>query len=140
VKEMGGAAVGAVGYALGIERIILALGEKAPSLKPQVVFFASLGKEARMKAIDLAEELKKRHNTPYHLKVKALLGGTGGASLKSQMRSADRNGSKAVVIIGENELNKGSATVRNMETKEQEEAPFDKLVEAVEKILKFEGR
>ena len=137
VKDMGGPEIGAIGYALGIERLILALGDKAPRLKPVVVFFAALGKDARIKSIELAEELKKKYNTPYRFKLLALLGGVGGASLKSQMRSADRNSAKAVVIIGEDELNKKIAVVRDMETNEQAEVKLGEVIKAIEKILKF---
>ncbi len=138
VKDMGGPQVGAIGYALGIERLILALGDNAPRLKPLAVFFAALGKDARIKSIELAEKLKNKYNTSYRIKLITLFGGIGGASLKSQMRNANRNGAKVTVIIGDDELKKQLAVVRNMETNKQTEVPLDDTIKAIEKILKFE--
>lgn len=131
VKEMGGPDAGAVGYAIGLERIILALGEKSESLKPNVIFFASLGKDAKEKAMLLAESLRRECNIPGSVKVITLLGGLGDASLKSQMRSADRNSAKMVVIIGDDELKRQEATLRDMGTKEQKNVGFAKLAEVI---------
>jgi len=138
VKDMGGPDVGAIGYAIGIERVILALGEKKDILKPKVVCFASLGEEAKIKSIKLASELRKRYNTPYKLEIIALVG-IGEASLKSQMRNADKNGAKVVVIIGEDEIKNNEAIIRNMDTKEQFTVKVDDLLENIEKIAGLKG-
>ena len=60
----------------------------------------------------------------------------GAKSLKSQMKRADRLGAANVLIVGENELKEGAAILRNMETKEQESIPIDKLVENIIKRLR----
>lgn len=137
VKEMGGPDAGAVGYAVGLERIILALGEKKEFLKPNIIFFASLGKDAKQKSMLLAEELRRECSASGSIKVVTLLGGLGEASLKSQMRSADRNSAKLVVIIGDDELKRQEATLRDMKTKEQESVGFTKLVEVVKNRIEI---
>lgn len=138
VKDMGGPDVGAMGYAIGIERVIIALaGKTAGTLRPDVVYFASLGNESKIRGIKLADELKKRHNTPYRLKIITLNGGVGGASLKSQMRSADKNGARLVVIIGDDEIRQGAAVVRDMKTKEQMTIKFDDMASALEEKLEL---
>lgn len=136
VKEMGGPDVGAVGYALGIERILIALGNKIESLRPAVVFFATLGQDAKVKAFKLADELRRACNNPHMLKVVALVGGMGGASLKSQMRSADKNEAKFVIIIGDDEVARGEVTIRDMGTKEQVSVKFTDIVNTMKEKLK----
>ena len=53
-----------------------------------------------------------------------------GRSLKSQMKAANRLGARFVVLIGEDELNKGKAIVRDMKVGTEEEVPFDEVVKA----------
>ena len=61
----------------------------------------------------------------------------GTKSLKSQMKRADRLAAGHVLIVGDDELKKGEAILRNMETKEQVSVPIDGLVETVKgKIIK----
>ena len=134
VKDMGGPDVGAVGYAIGVERVMLALGDGIKLSEPKTVFFAALDKNARIKAYRLAEDLRKDCNDSFRLNVIALTGGAGGASLKSQMRNADRHGAKVVVIIGEDELKKGEAVLRNMTTKEQISVKFEDTVKQVKNM------
>ena len=60
----------------------------------------------------------------------------GGKSLKSQMKQANRLEARYVLIVGDDELKKGAAVLRNMETKDQVSVPIDGLVEAIkEKIV-----
>ncbi len=55
-----------------------------------------------------------------------------GSSLKSQMKKADRLRARRVIIIGEDELAKGVAILRDMQTKEQTELPINEIVEKLE--------
>jgi len=74
----------------------------------------------------LADEIRK------NLKVSALTD-IKGTSLKSQLRAADKVGSKIVVIIGEDEIKKGIVIVRNMFTKEQTEVPRHNVMDILRK-------
>ena len=58
-----------------------------------------------------------------------------GKSLKSQMKRADRLAAGYVLIVGDDELKKGEAILRNMETKDQESVPFDGLVEKIKERI-----
>ena len=60
----------------------------------------------------------------------------GNKSLKSQMKRADRLGAAYVLILGDDELKKEAALLRNMQTKEQESIPIDNLVENLKKKLR----
>jgi histidyl-tRNA synthetase len=121
VKDMGGPDAGAIGFALGIERIILAIKAKAPKARDlAVVYIATLGDAAKLAGIRLAEELR--------LAMKALpLTGfvvfkdIGETSLKSQLRNADKNGARYVVIIGEDEMKNGKAKLKDMVEKKEHE-------------------
>ena len=57
-------------------------------------------------------------------------------SLKSQMKRANKLGSKYVLMIGENEIGRGSVILRNMETKEQTEIPIKTVIYDIKNIIK----
>jgi histidyl-tRNA synthetase len=101
------------------------VGLNAPDLVPKPdIFLAALGAESQALALEWVCNLGKSG-------IRAEMD-MGAKSLKSQMKRADRLGADNVLIVGENELKKGAAILRNMETKEQETVPIDKLVENLE--------
>ena len=110
VKALGGPDAAGIGFALGIERLVLALAEHE-RIGPQVpeVFVAPIGSVAEMEAMHLAHRWRRDG-----MRVEM---GSGGRSLKSQMRLADRVGSPYVLILGEEELAARSLTVRDMVAK-----------------------
>lgn len=121
VKAMGGKDVPGVGFAMGVERLILLLETlgKLPKVDKELVFFALLGEKAIEKLLPTIATLRKDGvNVDWDYE---------GHSLKSQMRMADRLAAHTVVIVGDSELEKGVAVVRNMHTKEQEELSIDAL-------------
>jgi histidyl-tRNA synthetase len=124
VESFGGPVTPGLGFALGMERLILILPEsrdESDSAGP--VFFAALGDEARRLAMGWVTELRR-------LGVRADLD-YDGRSLKSQMRRADRTGARHVVLMGEEELGRGRIIIRNMKTKEQEEVTVNRAVDRV---------
>lgn len=123
VKEFGGPQTPAVGFAIGVERIIsLIANQEKFTFRPKV-FIVSLGEQAGDKAFHLLNELRMAA-------VSADWSDNQG-SLKSQMRKADRSGADLVMIIGENELQNGKLILRNMKTSSQEEVPFGNILETV---------
>jgi len=128
IKEFGGPQLGAVGYALGIERIIIALKKKSPK-KTKSLFVASLGEKAKIEGMLLAGELRNK------IKKCSAFSDVKDTSLKSQMRTADKMGVRLVVIIGEDELKRGTVTLRDMATKEQVEIKRDRLIEEIRKRM-----
>jgi len=116
IEQLGGAATPAVGFAAGIERILLALDEEEPAAGRDV-FVAVADPEQRQRAMALAVELR-------HAGISAELD-LGGRGLKGQFKHADRIGARRVLILEAD----GSAQLRDMETGEQRAADPGNLVE-----------
>lgn len=119
VEELGGPSTPAVGFALGMERLVL-LQQKAVTSgfeKEISVFIAYLGEEARKKAFSLAFELRNQGN-PTEMDY-------GARSLKSQLKRADKSGVRYTFIIGEDELSRGKVKVRDMEKSTEEELEIE---------------
>ncbi|MBI2876824.1 MAG: histidine--tRNA ligase [Candidatus Tectomicrobia bacterium] len=122
VEEIGGPSTPSIGFALGMERMVALLeerGKKMEAATPQA-FIAALGSGAERLAFELLDRLRSagiRAERDY-----------GNASLKSQMRKANRFQARYVVILGEEELASGRATVKAMQTGEQVPVPLEELV------------
>lgn len=120
---LGGPPTPGVGVAAGIERIIMVMkaqGLTVPPLPTPPVFLAHLGDRARREAVRLADALR-------HAGV-AVWTAFGERGLKSQMREADKRGARWVVILGEDELARGVAAVRDMTSGEQTDIALEGLV------------
>lgn len=121
VKELGGPHTPAIGFAMGIERIVLLHEKKLPDgfTKQVDVFIAHLGEEARAAAFKLAAELRNDGiitEMDYGIK-----------SLKSQMKRADKLQAAYTFIIGQEELERGVVKVRNMSESSEEEMDLNEL-------------
>jgi histidyl-tRNA synthetase len=120
VEKMGGEPTPAVGFALGMERVIL-IQEKekvaAPGESRLCVYLAPQGEEAFQKMVKLLKELRRsgiKSELDYE-----------GKRLKNQLRLANKLGCQYVAILGEDELKRKIVTLKNMDTGEQEELPID---------------
>lgn len=119
VEALGGPPTPAVGFALGIERVAALLHLGSEIARPPVVFLAVLGEAASRRLAGLLTVLRDagiRTETDYDR-----------GSLKSQMRKADRLGARYTVILGDDELAKDAAAVRDMATKAQHDVPLASL-------------
>jgi histidyl-tRNA synthetase len=114
VRDLGGPDLTGIGFALGMERLVMLLpaGEAAPRCD---VFVAPLAAAATDKALLLQRELRGAG-----LRV---LMEHEGRGLKSQMKRADKLGARLVALLGEDELAKGVWTVRDMAGSSQEQVP-----------------
>ncbi|HXX57337.1 MAG TPA: histidine--tRNA ligase [Thermodesulfovibrionales bacterium] len=122
VEEFGGPKTPAIGFAIGIERLITLMKERGePSPPSPDVFIATLGRRAVIKSAVLAEELRARG---FWAEV-----GYDGSSLKSQLRKADRLSSRYAVIIGEDELSSGKLTWKNLRDGTQGEIDGNDMAE-----------
>lgn len=131
VEEIGGPSTPGIGFAMGIERVIAALETQQINIIAEAqesVSLIALGDTARIESFKIVSALRKKGIRSF---VDLL-----GRNLKAQMKSADRAGSKLTVIIGDDELSKNIAVIRDMKAGEQSEVSLDLLVEEVEKILK----
>ena len=131
VKDLGGPNVGAVGYALGIERIIIALKKELPASK-NVVYIATLGDAAKINGVQLAEKIRRDAG----LQGVIVLTDITESSLKSQMRSADKNNAKVVLILGDEELKQNKVVIKDMVgAKEQVCVGLDSAIDELRKRL-----
>ena len=109
VKELGGPALPACGFGMGITRLLLAMEESGVEIPPEKtprLYIASLGEAAQIKASAIASELKR---TGIYAEFDAV-----GRSLKAQMKYADKIGAEKVLILGDAELETGRAALRTM--------------------------
>ncbi len=110
VRALGGPDAAGIGFALGIERLVLAMADH-DAARPCIpeVFLAPMGAAAELEAMHLAHRWRREG-----MRVEMA---PGGRSLKSQMRLADKVGSPYVFILGEDELTAQALTVRDMVAK-----------------------
>lgn len=130
VELLGGRATPAVGWAMGLERIVSAIQKNNiifPEKPKSQVFFIHIGDEAKKKSLSLIEALRQGK-----VQVKESL---GKDSLKSQLRMADRVGVKLALIFGQKEAFEDSIIIRDLETGAQETVLISKLVEEVRKRI-----
>jgi histidyl-tRNA synthetase len=122
IEQLGGPPTPAIGWAAGIERILLALGDEPELLVPRVFVShpAGSGRSAQV-AVALVEELRRAG-----LFAEIDL---AGRSTKGQFKHANRIGADLVVVLGE----EGSAELRDMESGEQEPVSSDRLVAEIER-------
>jgi histidyl-tRNA synthetase len=125
VKEIGGPATPGIGFALGVERAISLMDTRNVVFPRPVLFIAALGPDAVALTLPLVHHLKSSGipvETDYT-----------GASLKSQMKKADKSGAGHTLIIGEQEMKSGTAVLRNMRTKEQTGIALNNIEEELKK-------
>lgn len=121
VEELGGPPTPGIGFAIGMERLILMLPDSGEAQEGPALFIAALGDEAARISTKLTHGLRQQGVWAEYDYM--------GASLKSQMKKADRLGARRVLIIGGDELARGAAVLRDMSTKEQTELAIDGLME-----------
>lgn len=116
IKSLGGADQPGIGYAMGIERLLMVLeaqGIQIPKPSPCDLYIASMGENASVFAMKLASDLR---NEGFAAESDLI-----GRSLKAQMKYADKIDAKYSMVIGDNELAAGKAKVKNMATGETHE-------------------
>ncbi|MDQ1333111.1 MAG: histidyl-tRNA synthetase [Thermodesulfobacteriota bacterium] len=131
VRLLGGPDHPAIGFAVGVERVVALIGDDHPlqDRRPDL-FIAALGKAAERAAFKWAVDLRRNG-----LWVEVDYASTG---LKSQMKKADRIGARHVLIVGEDELKTSRAALRNMLTKEQADVELKDAVNVLKEMLKDE--
>ena len=123
VEEIGGPATPAVGFALGIERLLALLDEaRVPEQSPDV-FLAPLDPAVESQAMALAEGLRDGGvGVWYHC---------GGGSLKSQLKKADRSGARLALVLGEQEAADGTVLLKDLVAGDQETVSQGEVAEVV---------
>ncbi|MEX2640486.1 MAG: histidine--tRNA ligase [Balneolales bacterium] len=123
VEEIGGPPTPAVGFACGMERLFITaevLGLDLMSENPLDIYLVTRGEAARKWALERLPELRARNLscTMDYL----------SRSLKAQMKEANRKKSRYAVIVGDNELESGKFTLRDMEKSEEQQLGFNEII------------
>ncbi len=123
VQEFGGAPTPAIGFAVGLDRVLLALSkETGQSRQPArtKVFLVAVGEESKQKTFSLLHKIRTQG-------ISADMD-FQDRSLKSQMRLADKRGAAFTIILGSDELDQGVCGIRDMTTSVQEEVSLDECI------------
>ena len=126
VEEVGGPYTPAVGFGMGLERLLLILEAKGIEIpKPAGcdVFIATLGERPKTFGLKLAKDLRAKGYS--------VLTDVMGRGLKAQLKYADRSDARYTVVIGDDELEKGVVTLRDMDNSTQKEIAIDKIEEEI---------
>lgn len=110
VRSFGGPQVPAIGFAMGLERILLAMGEEPVPPVPHC-FIAPIGERATAVALTLARDVRA-------LGQRAEVDGRG-KSVKSMMRRADGSGARFSVVLGETEVSDGQVVIKDLRDRER---------------------
>ena len=120
MQELGGPALPGIGFGMGINRLILAMQGCGIHLEPDdqpLLYIASMGHAASVRASAITETLRR---TGVHAECDL-----AERSLKAQMKYANKLGARYTLILGDQELETGTAQLKNMETGEQLAVRFD---------------
>jgi histidyl-tRNA synthetase len=128
VADLGGPALPGIGFALGVERVALLVGNEEAPVGP-TLFICALGDAARQRSFPLMSALQ-RHGVSVEMDYE-------GKSLKSQMRRADKLNALHVLIVGDSEMTTGMAQLKNMRAGTQREVAL--AVDALLPLLTSEA-
>ncbi|TAN64202.1 histidine--tRNA ligase, partial [bacterium] len=124
VTELGGPETHCIGFAIGVERLALLLGDSLDDkYREPLVAFIPLGVEAYKEGAAIVKGWREAGLR--------IIEDYDGASLKSSMKLADRLGADYAAILGEDELKQGVVTLKNMKTAAQEKISWDKLASRI---------
>lgn len=128
VKQLGGPDVSGIGFALGLERLVMILpGSPAPTARCEA-FLAPLTPGALDAALKLQRELRDA-GVPAQMNY-------DGRGLKSQMKLADKLGARYALLLGDDELAQGVWTVRDMAGSAQEAVPAERVLDHLREKLR----
>jgi len=132
IGQLGGDATPAVGFAMGVERLVtqlVAAGGTPPATHPDVYVVVS-GARATAEALSIVERLRsERPRLRFELNL-------GGGNFKAQFRRADKSGAPLALIIGDDELARGVLAVKPLRVESgQSECPIDALAAGVDAAL-----
>lgn len=122
-KELDGPQVGAIGFAFGVERLLLAQKEEIKTQNKNLVYLITLGEPAKLEGLRILSELRNNGiacDTNYEDK-----------SIKGAMRKANDLNARLVLIIGDNEIERGSVTLKDMGSGEQKEVKFKDIIKEI---------
>jgi len=133
---LGGVNTPGIGWAMGQERIVMLLEKQALSQareRPQV-YMVLAGERTEIEGFKLAEQLRDAWPAL------ALQINLGGGSFKTQFRRADKSGARFAIVLGDDEMARGVAAVKDLrEEAAQEECPIAQISERLGVLLGLRG-
>ncbi len=127
IEEIGGAPTPAVGFAAGLERILIALEKQnlLPSAQKKLdAFIVTAGSAAEIFGFKILNELRQKNFSATM--------DFAGRSMKAQMKQAAKSGAKFALIIGEDEVKENSVTLKNLETSAQEKISVSEIDRSID--------
>ncbi|MGX8692078.1 MAG: His/Gly/Thr/Pro-type tRNA ligase C-terminal domain-containing protein, partial [Eubacteriales bacterium] len=128
-EELGGKSIPALGFGMGIERLMLLLeaqGVELPKEETMALYLATAGDAASFKAAQIVHDLRAE-GVPCAFD-------TVGRSIKAQMKYANKTGADFTAVIGDNELESGTVQLKYMETGETTEVKLDTFAEDFQQV------
>ncbi|NRN28722.1 histidine--tRNA ligase [Photorhabdus heterorhabditis] len=133
VEQLGGRSTPAVGFAMGMERLILLVQETNPTFVAELsvadVYLASFGEGSQQAALILAEQVRDM------LPQLRLMTNHGGGNFKKQLGRADKHGAKIALILGEDEVRSGQVAIKDLRTGEQQTLPQGEIAARLAELL-----
>ena len=133
VEQLGGKATPAVGFAMGMERLILLLEtleqvETAPALAD--IYVVIMGEQSQAAGLVLAEQVRDA------LPNVRVMSHCGGGSVKKQLKRADKSGAAIALMLGEDEIAKGVVTLKYLRDQgEQQTLAVNDMIEQLKKVI-----
>ena len=130
VEQLGGDHTPAVGFAAGMERLLIVLENSLKNIKFSVdVYMVILGETAISRSFLIAQEIRTK------LKM-IVITESSKRSMKAQMKEANRQNASFVIIVGDNEIKKGVVSIKDLKKGHQIEVNISSIIEYFEKIKK----
>ena len=130
-EEIGNKSIPGIGFAIGVERLLLTLEEQDIELPVDDsldLYLTTIGAKAREKAFILINNLRDSN-------IKVTMDYTD-RSVGSQMKAADRMNASYTIVLGENELNDNKANIRDMKSGDEVEVQLDNIVSKIQQLVK----
>ena len=128
VGSLGGKPSPAVGFAAGLERLLLAMGDKNELANKEIkkIYLISLGDKARSTMMKILNNIR---SSGYYVEFDSLR-----RSLKAQLRESNKLGASITIIIGEQEMEGQCAQIKDLTSGNQESVPFDSIISYIEDL------
>ena len=128
VGSLGGKPSPAVGFAAGLERLLLAMGDKNELANKEIkkIYLIGLGDKARSTMMKILNNIR---SSGYYVEFDSLR-----RSLKAQLRESNKLGASITIIIGEQEMEEQCAQIKDLTSGNQESVPFDSIISYIEDL------
>ncbi len=115
VEQLGGPKTPAIGWAIGLERLLILIGDSLPSVTPPDIYFVNRGEKAEIEALVLVNRLR---NANFAVELDS-----SGASFGKQFRRADRSGAIWALVMGDEEVVRGEVQIKRLRSLENCNTP-----------------